>query len=106
MSNSSQPKVSYWRLLWPGIYLRRILRSNEFYQALQAHIKEHSLGELLLLARWLFRYTRHRFACALGVALLVVLLAFLSFLIGSGIWPEWLPSPTWLQNTIVQAVLG
>ena len=71
MSDSSQSQISYWRLLWPGAYLRRILRSDDFYQALQAHIKQSVPGKLLLPALILFYCTGGRLAIALSGVLVV-----------------------------------
>ena len=90
MSDSSQSQISYWRLLWPGAYLRRILRSDDFYQALQAHIKQSVPGKLLLPALILFYCTGGRLAIALsGVLVLSLLLALLFWIGMHDDWSEW-----------------
>ena len=106
MSDSSQSQISYWQLLWPGIYLRRVLRSDEFYQALQAHIKQHSLGMLLLPAQWLFYFSGGRLGTILLGALVASLIFLLSFVIDSGWWPESWLQLQWLQHAAVQTAIG
>ncbi len=103
MSHSSQSQISYWRLLWPGIYLRRVLRSDEFRQALQAHIKQSVPGKLLLPALILFYCTGGRLAIALsGVLVLSLLLALLFWIGKHGDWSEW---AQWLSDLLPPAPL-